>query len=55
MSIFPTTANKQTRTTKKEIPKIYPLLFVFCDNTYAKIGMNAKKAKKYIKNIMSFF
>ena len=32
--------------TKNEIPKIYPLFFVFGDNKYANIGSNAIKVDK---------
>jgi len=52
---LPTTENKHMRIIKKEIPKIYPLFFVVWDNRYARIGMNAKKASRYIKIITLFF
>jgi hypothetical protein len=43
---LPVNENKQNIKTKNEIPKIYPLFFVFGDNKYANIGSNAMKANK---------
>ena len=43
---LPENENKQNIKTKNEIPKIYPLFFVFGDNKYANIGSNAMRADK---------
>ena len=40
---LPMNENKQKINTKNEMPKIYPLFFVFGDNKYAYIGNNEMK------------